>query len=226
MTDRRGLSGPVDGCPLCHGREVAVFVIADEKTYRRCRTCLLTFLDPAHRLTRETEHVHYLSHENEVDDLGYRKFLARLAEPLLMRLAADMAAGARGLDYGCGPGPALAAMLREAGHDVAIYDPFFAADDHVLHETYDFVTCTEVAEHFHDPAREFEQFDRLLKPGGWLAVMTCFQTDDDRFARWHYRLDPTHVVFYKRETLEFMAERLGWAFECPAKDVVMMRKAE
>ena len=54
--------------------------------------------------------------------------------------------------------------------------------------------------------------------------MTCFQTDDEKFAAWHYRKDPTHVVFYKRETLAFMAERLGWHFESLVKDVALMRK--
>jgi SAM-dependent methyltransferase len=222
MTEGQAMPGSADGCPLCHGSDTAVLVVADKKTYWRCHTCLLTFLEPTQRLKDEAEFKHYLSHENDVDDPGYRRFLARLADPLMERLAV----GSRGLDYGCGPGPALAAMLREAGHDVAIYDPFFAADKTVLDEVYDFVTCTEVAEHFHDPAREFRLFDRLLRPGGWLGLMTCFQTDDEKFSRWHYRLDPTHVVFYRRETLAFVAKRMGWAFECPAKDVVVMRKMD
>jgi taurine dioxygenase len=60
------------------------------------------------------------------------------------------------------PGPALAAMLREAGHEVALYDPFFAPDPAPLAAIYDFVTCTETAEHFHDPRAEFA---RLRGPG-------------------------------------------------------------
>jgi hypothetical protein len=115
-------------------------------------------------------------------------------------------------------------MLREAGHRIAVYDPFFADDPAVLRGTYDFITCTETAEHFHDPAAEFDRFDRLLRPGGWLGVMTCFQTDDAAFRDWHYRRDPTHVVFYKRETLEVLAEARNWSFECPVKDVAVMRK--
>jgi hypothetical protein len=207
-------------CPLCHGNEAGVFVEVDEKRYWRCPGCLLTFLDSARRLAPEAELTHYLSHENEIDDPGYRAFLSRLATPLIERLPA----GSSGLDYGCGPGPALAHMLREAGHTVAVYDPFFAADEAVLSATYDFITCTEVAEHFFCPAAEFERFDALLRPGGWLGIMTSFLTDDDTFTAWHYRKDPTHVVFYKRETLEFVATRLGWQFECPTEDIALMRK--
>ena len=92
--------------------------------------------------------------------------------------------------------------------------------------TYDFVTCTEVAEHFHRPADEFDRLERLLRPGGWLAVMTSFQTDDARFAGWHYRRDPTHVVFYRAETFRTIAARHGWDCEIPAKDVALMRKPD
>ncbi|MEQ8700574.1 MAG: methyltransferase domain-containing protein, partial [Bauldia litoralis] len=100
----------------------------------------------------------------------------------------------------------------------------FLPDTGPLEETYDFITCTEVAEHFHRPAAEFDRLDSLLRPGGWLAVMTCFQTDDDRFATWHYRTDPTHVVFYREATLRTIAAQHGWSCDIPVKDVALMRK--
>ena len=178
-------------------------------------------MDASCRLSAEAERAHYLTHENRVDDAGYRAFLARLADPLLARLPP----GARGLDYGCGPGPALAAMLREAGHDVALYDPFFAPGADVLDLSYDFVTCTEVAEHFHDPACEFDCLAAMLRPGGVLAVMTMFHTDDALFEAWHYRLDPTHVVFYRPETFAWLAAHLDLTSEIVRKDVVFMTRA-
>ncbi len=54
--------------------------------------------------------------------------------------------------------------------------------------------------------------------------MTCFQTDDDRFDNWHYRRDPTHVVFYREYTFDWLAQHYGWDLEIPAKDVVLLRK--
>lgn len=209
-------------CPVCERRLVALLAQIDGQNYGRCPVCHATILDPACRPSRQAEYRHYLSHENNVHDAGYRRFLARLAEPLLEHLAP----GSSGLDYGCGPGPALADMLSEAGHTMAIYDPFFANAPAALDSAYDFVTCTETIEHFHDPAAEFRTFNRLLRPGGWLGLMTCFQDDDTRFTNWHYRHDPTHVVFYKRETLAFLAADLGWQFESPRKDVALMRKPE
>ncbi|MCF3975066.1 class I SAM-dependent methyltransferase [Paracoccus salsus] len=207
-------------CVVCEHGILAPFARIDARDYLRCGDCAATVLDQRLRLSRADEHAHYLHHENDPHDPRYRAFLSRLATPLMARLDA----GARGLDYGCGPGPALAAMLSEAGHQVALYDPFFAPDSGPLAGIYDFVTCTEAAEHFHAPAAEFARLRGLVRPGGWLALMTAFQTEDERFAGWRYRKDPTHVVFYREQTFRHLARAWGWACEVPEKDIVLMRR--
>ena len=206
-------------CPVC-AASAAWFLSVTGRAYYRCPVCAARFLDPAQHPTAEAEYAHYLTHDNRPDDPRYRRFLSKLADPLI----AALPPGAEGLDYGCGPGPALAAMLREAGHATAIYDPFFANDPAALEMCYDFVTCTETAEHFHDPAREFARLRALVRPGGVLALMTRFQTDDDGFADWHYRKDPTHVVFYREATFRHLADAWGWACDIPVRDVVLMRR--
>ncbi|MBD3640238.1 MAG: class I SAM-dependent methyltransferase [Marinobacter sp.] len=175
---------------------------------------------PQSRLSADEERAIYELHENDPEDAGYRRFLSKLANPLTERLPP----GAEGLDFGSGPGPALAGMLEEAGFSMALYDPFFHPDKASLARTYDFITCTEVVEHLHEPAEAFSLLDRSLRPGGWLGIMTCFQTDDDRFDNWHYRRDPTHVVFYRQATFEWLAGTYGWTLEVPVKDVVLLRK--
>ncbi|MEX0583240.1 MAG: class I SAM-dependent methyltransferase [Sneathiella sp.] len=206
-------------CPLCRLTGAELFLSIETRDYWRCGNCASRFLDPRQHPSRNTEYAHYLLHENHVDDPGYRRFLSKLAVSLLARLPA----ASEGLDYGCGPGPALAAMLGEAGHKMALYDPFFYPDPGPLELRYDFVTCTETAEHFHRPAEEFERLMTLIRPGGWLAIMTCFQTDDAEFRDWHYRRDPTHVVFYREETFRYLATERGWRCEIPVKDVVLMQ---
>jgi 2-polyprenyl-3-methyl-5-hydroxy-6-metoxy-1,4-benzoquinol methylase len=206
-------------CLVCD-TQARTFISLDGRDYWRCDHCQATFLDPARRLAARDEQACYRLHENDPHDPAYRGFLARLATPLLERLAP----GRHGLDFGCGPGPALAAMLREAGHAVELYDPFFYPAPDLLRQTYDFITCTEVVEHLHAPAETFRQLDTLLRPGGWLAIMTCFQTEDARFAGWQYRRDPTHVVFYREATLRHIADRHGWRCVIPVKDVALMHK--
>lgn len=207
-------------CPVCEQAETEAFVRIGAYEYWRCGVCEARFLEPAGRPGAQAEYQHYLTHENEVGEAGYGRFLSKLAEPML----AVLPAGSEGLDYGCGPGPALAVMMAEQGHSVAYYDPFFAPYPEALLRPYDFVLCSEAAEHFHDPAGEFRRLWGLVRPGGWLGVMTCFQTDDARFATWHYVKDPTHVVFYREATLRWLARAAGWSCHIPYKDVALMQK--
>jgi hypothetical protein len=207
-------------CCVCRATTARRFFTVETRLYWRCDVCEATFLDPANRPEPTAEHAHYLLHKNDPYDLRYRQFLSKLAVPLMERIGP----GRHGLDYGCGPGPALAAMLREAGYQVDLFDPFFSPEPTALGRAYDFITCSEVAEHFHRPADEFDRLNTMLRRGGWLGVMTCFQTDDARFAAWHYRRDPTHVVFYREATLRHIAALRGWHCEIPVKDVVLMQK--
>jgi len=209
-----------DCCPVCRSGGAQRFQDVEKRRYWRCGGCEATWLEPCQRPTREDEFAHYGHHQNDRDDPRYRAFLSRLTDPLLEKLRPGMT----GLDYGCGPGPALADMLKEAGLEMALFDPFFHPGRDALQRDYDVITLSEVAEHFFEPAREFDRLDRLLRPGGWLGVMTCFQTDDDRFAAWHYRRDPTHVVFYRAKTFEIIADQRGWRLEIPRKDIALMQK--
>lgn len=204
-------------CPLC--RETGrAFCRVGALDYGRCPRCQLTWLAPAQRPTPEQERAEYLLHRNDPGDPGYRAFLSRLSDPLRERLRT----GSQVLDFGCGPGAALAAMLREAGHDAAVYDPWFAPYPAVLARRYDAVTCTEVVEHLHDPAAVLGRIRGLLRPGGILAVMTCLLGDAVDFPRWHYRRDCTHVAFWRRQSFDWLARHWGWRCEQVARDVILL----
>ena len=134
--------------------------------------------------------------------------------------------GSRGLDYGCGPGPAMAAMLTEQGYPTANYDPIYYPEPLLLQKQYDFVSCSEVVEHFHNPAASFNQLYKLLKPGACLAVMTNWWSDDQDFCRWHYRRDPTHVCFYCPATFDYLVELLGFELRHMQQNVAILQKHE
>jgi 2-polyprenyl-3-methyl-5-hydroxy-6-metoxy-1,4-benzoquinol methylase len=78
-------------------------------------------------------------------------------------------------------------LLEERGLTCSNYDPFFFPDtlkkaddgDTCLNEApYDFVVSSECFEHFYTPREEILQINDLLKPGGWLGVMTSRVADD------------------------------------------------
>jgi transcription initiation factor TFIIIB Brf1 subunit/transcription initiation factor TFIIB len=193
----------MENCPLCGSTQMESFFQDIHHEYHQCTRCALIFMDPRGYLGAEQEKREYDLHKNNPQDFGYRKFLSRLAIPLLERVEPTCR---KGLDYGCGPGPTLSVMLEEAGCRISLFDPFYAPSTSVLTGSYDFITCTEVFEHFKNPARELELLLSLLKPQGCLAVMTKLSTGKPSFSRWHYRFDATHVSFFSRETFAFIAE--------------------
>lgn len=206
-------------CPLCYQTTSAFF--ADRlRTYHECSCCRLIFADPASHVSPEREKALYDLHENDPEDAGYRRFLGRLSVPLLARLAPGMA----GLDYGSGPGPVLAAMLEDAGMVMSVYDPFYAPDRGPLQRQYDFLTCTEVVEHFRHPAEDWKGMVALVCPGGWLGIMTQLAISRERFTRWQYKNDPSHVSFYSEATFAWLARHYRMDWERLGRDVILMRK--
>ncbi|WBA11575.1 class I SAM-dependent methyltransferase [Salinivibrio kushneri] len=209
-------------CPLCEHTTTHLYHTDKRRAYFQCTDCALVFVDRQTLLAPEDEKAIYDLHQNHPEDQGYQRFLSRLATPLLARLAVP----ASGLDFGCGPGPVLASMLRDAGHDVACYDPFYAPQTDVLDECYDFITCTEAIEHFYWPKAQWHQWLSMLKPGGYLGIMTKLVKDPDAFSRWHYKNDLTHVSFFSRHTFQFLAHQAGLAPTFIGNDVILMRKPQ
>ncbi len=207
-------------CCVCESPLVDLFLEVEEKTYWQCKDCMVIFLDPKFRLSPSEEKYRYQQHNNDIYDEKYRLFLSKLYKPLKERLKQ----GSRGLDFGCGPGPALAQMFKEDGFHVDLYDPFFFKDESVFSETFDFITCTETIEHFFEPAEEFKKLDKILTKEGYLAIMTTFLEEEKDFGQWHYRKDPTHVVFYQFQTFKVIASNMNWTLEIPEKDVVVFKK--
>ncbi len=210
-------------CPLCAGKKVSVHFHRDRhRDFYRCNLCHLVHVPPSQFLSPAAEKIEYDKHQNSPDDKGYRTFLSRLFLPLHDRLRPASA----GLDFGSGPGPTLSVMFEEAGHQVNLFDLFYAPDTTVLTPKYDFITASEVVEHLHDPAKELALLWSLLKPGGWLGIMTKLALDQTAFARWHYKDDLTHVCFFGSKTMEWLARQWQAGLLPVGKDVFLFHKAE
>lgn len=209
-------------CPLCHHTDVSSFYHDKRRDYFQCGQCQLVFVSAAQRLDAAGEKAHYDLHENDPNDLGYRRFLSRIADPMMARVAP----ASSGLDFGCGPGPTLSLMLEEAGHNMALYDLYYHPERTVLECQYDFVTATEVIEHLYQRDEVWQQWLNLVRPGGWLGLMTKMVINADAFANWHYKNDLTHVIFFSRATFEFLAERDALELEFIGNDVILLRKPQ
>ncbi len=213
-----------EACPLCAADQCRFIHRSDDRhgirEFFECAECDLAFVPPRFHLSADAELERYLMHDNDIHDVGYRGFLSRLWN----ELKPSLRPASSGLDFGCGPGPALACMMREQGFAIELYDPFFFPNREALEARYDFITCTETAEHLRKPAETFALLDSLLADGGKLGVMTGMLDDRAAFAAWGYQRDPTHVAFYTRRAMRWIARRFGWRVEFPADNVTIFTK--
>lgn len=211
----------IQQCPLCASPGTELLHVDQRRPYLHCAECGLVHVPGNCHISVDEERRRYDLHRNDASDAGYRRHLGKLHAPLSERLER----GAVGLDFGSGPGPVLSMMFEEAGYPVRIYDPHYAPDISVLASKYDFVTSTEVVEHFTDPAREWARMTGLLRPRGWLGIMTRLLDDGTVFADWYYKNDPTHVCFYRRQTMDWLARRYRLDIILADSSVVLMRRA-
>lgn len=197
----------VPPCPCCQSAGAKP---VDVEHYFQCDVCALCFLDPARRLDAAAEVARYRRHNNDPDDEGYLRFLTPVAEACMARRPPPAAL----LDYGSGPTPVLSDRLKREGYQVTSYDPLFPVDDLADDARFDLVVACEVIEHFYHPDQEFARIRARMYPGATLVISTYFYPPTQiGFLGWHYRQDPTHVVFYTTGTLNWLADTHG--FEAP-----------
>jgi 2-polyprenyl-3-methyl-5-hydroxy-6-metoxy-1,4-benzoquinol methylase len=94
-----------------------------------------------------------------------------------------------------------------------------------LHQNFDAIVATEVIEHLHKPLTELERLWTLLRPGGWLALMTQRVKNAEAFSNWQYKNDPTHLCFFHKQSFRWLANYLNVSemfFE--GRDMVFMQK--
>jgi SAM-dependent methyltransferase len=207
-------------CRLCGAASAVLGQLkSDSRVFLHCIGCDCVFVQSDGLLPADGERARYLEHNNDATP-EYEKFLNRLAIPVgkAARVKGE------GLDFGCGPVPVLSVLLAKQGFRMRQYDPFFFPDQTALKARYDFITCSEAAEHFHQPLKEFELLHKLMRPGGILGVMTQMRQSWEGFFQWYYPRDPTHVIFYSPRTMRWIADRFGWSAGFAPENVVIFRR--
>ncbi len=195
-------------CPVCSSAAAEIYLKKRKcgREYYICRSCFHVYLDAKYFLKRDEEFQHYQRHNNDVEDKAYQDFVL----PLIKFIEVYTNKEVFGLDYGCGPGPVIAYLLKKRGYSIDLYDPFFLEDKKLELDSYDFLILSEVAEHFQNPVKEFQNLYELLNPGGYLFIMTALLDSVKDFASWHYHRDPSHVNFYSIKSLSKIASRAGF----------------
>ena len=207
-------------CSLCQSDKTSHFHKEESRQFLICLNCEYVFVPKIYQLSEDEEKLRYDTHNNDPKDIRYRQFLSQLSEPLLKKISDN----SFGLDFGSGPGPTLSLMLEDYGHKVALFDKFYANDKSVFNRKYDFISATEVIEHLSNPLTEISRLIKCLNDGGYLAVMTQILTSKINFSNWYYKNDPSHIGFFSKKTLSYLASNFDLEVEFISERVIFFRK--
>lgn len=200
-------------CRLCGAPARALVSIMESvrfgelSCYERCPRCGYIQILEDYLPSPLNERTRYLLHRNDPDDPGYRNWLVSFADAALFPF---LKAGCEVLDFGSGPSPALRGILEDKAYGYTPYDPFFAPGEGWRARFWPAIVVHEVAEHLRHPGAVLSELAGLLEPEGILALRTRFPPESSAdFARWHYRMDSTHVGFFSKACLRDRLEGLG-----------------
>lgn len=224
-------------CPVCAGGECKGVTIVYGYPIFECSKCGVGFVWPQPDATLLGEYYrrHYWeSYLGESAPLyereDIREHILRPQLKLAMRLLGRRS-GARILDVGAGDGSMLR-MFRDAGFNDARGLEF--SDEVAEHakrvngvevtavpdfrrfeeDGFDLITLWAVIEHLPSPAEYVRHAGRLLRPGGWLLLMTgdnssLFARIQGSFDMWMY--PPEHLFFFDRRSLDALLEHGSFA---------------
>jgi len=211
-----------ESCRICGSATRSLWDEGFQVSYHECLLCEFLFLEQKAIPSEEAEKQEYLKHDNHMQNAGYVRYL----EDFIQR-AVQPFCGSTGrvLDFGCGPGPVLAQLLRNRGFIVDVYDPFFFPEKVAEGKRYDLITATEVFEHIRKPLQSLQWLKTLLKENGILAIMTLFHPrNDEAFRNWWYRREASHISFYTPVTLSSLANTLGMQVQWTDQEKLFVMK--
>jgi len=209
-------------CQLCN-KETGTFI--DGKTnikYYQCADCEYIIKSPECHQDLTVQKERYDLHENDENDAGYQAYFQRFLDFILPLAGAPENA----LDFGCGRSRLLAKLLKENGIDCDAYDPLYHPDTLDDSKKYELIVSTEVFEHLPQPKKVFESLLERLEEGGYLALQTQFHPNDtERFKKWYYHQDPTHIVFFRVKSFEVLCAQNGCELIADnGKNMVLIKK--
>lgn len=206
-------------CTLCDSKDFREFYSFRNSVFYRCNNCSLIFQSYDSLCSHSEEKERYLEHNNSILSDGYRTFLYNIINPVKQYMNIEC----KGLDFGSGPYPMMAELLKKESYKVDSFDPYFNDFD-LSNKQYDFIILCEVIEHFNRPKKEFDYIRGLLKEDGFLFIQTSLFYDELEFSNWYYKNDMTHVSFFSDKTISYICSEYGLErIKANKKNIVILK---
>jgi len=183
----------------------------NKKAFLCCKICNLVFSETRFVPSLKEQKKRYIQPNNGVQYTVYLNSLNLVIEQTTPLLSKEMT----GLDFDCGPTPVIGTLLEKQGINCINYDPIYFNE--IPEGQYDFIFANECFEHFFFPAKEIRKIKDLLKPNGYLIVITEKWNSSTVFTKWPFAKDSMHVSFYHSDSFQYIAAKYGFT-ACPSKN--------
>jgi len=196
-------------CQLCNKETESFIDVKTNIKYYQCLYCKCVFKSPECHQNFAAQKERYNLHENDENDAGYQAYFKRFLDFTLPLVGQPETA----LDFGCGRSSLLASLLEKEGISCDYFDPIYHPGTLNDSKKYELIVSTEVFEHLHQPREVFDSLLERLEKGGYLALQTQFHPNDiERFKKWYYHQDPTHIVFFTAQTFRILCKEYDVEF--------------
>jgi len=208
-------------CLICNSSTEHFIDKKDNIEYFECKSCQFTMKSNNYFVDFSKQKQRYDLHENSENNIGYRDYFNRFLNFILEDIQKPKTA----LDFGCGATALLSKILKEKDIQCDFYDPIYYPKNN-YNNKYDLILSIEVFEHLHNPKETFKSLVEKINPNGYLAIQTAFYPQNrDKFLKWYYRLDPTHIIFFSPNTFKILADNHGLdIIKSNNKEMILMKK--
>lgn len=220
-------------CPVCEKKEALFFVRKNNCNLYRCQNCGLIFVWPiAPDYSKIYQKNYFFGSGNSfgyADYDGDREILLRNFKQYTAKLDRFCPRKGKLLDVGAATGifveliardgwiasgiePAKEAAEVGRKNKLNIMNGNFETADFV-EDNFDVITFWDVLEHFSDSDAVLKKTNKILSPGGLIAINT---PDASSFLakflgrRWHLIVPPEHLALFGRRSLEILLQKNGF----------------
>ena len=209
-------------CKICQNNTTPLEDKKTSKIYHQCSVCSYIALDEEYYVDENHERSHYDKHHNNFESLGYVKMFEDLISEFIP-VHVDIKTA---LDFGCGEGEVLPILLDRNSIQCDRYDLFYFPQKIYENKKYDLICSTEVFEHLQNPLEMLKKLLLHVEENGFILLMSAFHpNNDEKFLKWWYIRDVTHIGFFNLDTFEFLAKSLNLEIvKHNNKNIIMFKK--
>ncbi len=210
-------------CKICQSDTTTITDTKTLKDYHKCSTCRYIFLDEKFYIDEQSEKKHYDKHHNNFESLGYVKMFDDLIDEFVEPFKEYIKTA---LDFGCGEGEVLPVLIERREIKCDRFDLFYFPEEVYKDKKYDLISSTEVFEHLQNPLEMIKKLLLHVEENGYILLMSAFHPDDDeKFLKWWYIRDVTHIGFFNMSTFEYIAKELNLRIlKHNSKNTIMFQK--